>query len=78
MSVVIDEVEKELSREYRTVRYNPNSLTVFSRITDATATIHTDDSRSFWCSINRAGAMHGIGNTFHNSRFIVDWVRKNL
>lgn len=76
MSVVIDEVEKELSNEYRTRRNGPHNLTIFSKGGESSCVVLTEDLNSFKCTIIRGQPT--IGNIFYSASFIIDWVKLKL
>jgi hypothetical protein len=77
MSVVIDEVEKELSKEYRTRRDSPQRLTIFTKSGESKCEVLTQDLNAFECKIIR-GNRTTIGNTYYSASFIIDWVKKKL
>lgn len=77
MSVVIDEVEKEISKEYRTRRDSPQCLTIFSKSGQSTCEIFTKNLNSFDCMIYRGGSST-IGTTNYSSSHIINWVKKAL
>jgi hypothetical protein len=76
MSVVIDEVEKELSKEYKTRRDSPQCLTVFSKDLSARCEVLTKDLNSFECTIIRNRPT--IGKTYYSSSYIINWMKRSL
>lgn len=76
MSIVIDEVEKELSKDYKTRRDSPQCLTIL-KSDNSICEIFTRNLYAFECVIYRGGKST-IGATLYSSGRIIDWVKKAL